>query len=337
MLFFLLYLKDKKSKKHLYLSYFSLGLAFLAKGPVVLIFFLGPVLAFGLFQKEKTALKGLLFLPGWLIFAVLAISWYLYALVHLGAEPFESVIRLDIVQKTVGKSNKDPFYGYFLRLFASFLPWVLIMVYKTKTQIKSLFSNYETSYFSYAFFVPLMIMSLISEKHGKYILPLFPAFAVFLGVWLSSCWADLKVWWEAKANGRLAWAVASVLVCYFLFYSVVEPRIYRYRYESLGPIVAKLQQLPEKTRIYSFARVPNRVVYYYGRPIPVVLKDKINEMISQEQSFALIVESRDWWALEDLNLPILMEYEPYLKHDRAVRILAPPNLASAGAAKKKEG
>jgi hypothetical protein len=334
VLFYFDYLKERGEKKYLYLSYVFLALAFLAKGPVSLVFFVPPILVFGILQKDEYALKGLLFSRGWLLFALIAFPWYLYTLLRLGGDPLGSVIQVDIVRKTVAAVEKDPFYEYLLTLLASFTPWVLILAYKTRTQIRTLFSSYEYAYFSWTFLIPLIVLSLFPVKHGKYILPLFPSFAVFLGIWLSSLFVDLRERWGKKREWNLFLGITILVLGHFLYYSVVEARVYKYRYEAFEPVIAKLRQFSEKVPVYAFQRLHYRLVYYYGHPIPVISKEKVRQIVSEGQPFLLVAESRDWKALEDENLPILMQYKPYLKRNRAVRILATPDLKSSASASK---
>lgn len=309
------------ARKYLYASYLFLALAFLTKGPVALLFFLPPILVFGLSQKDSSVLRGLISGRGWLLFGVVALPWYLFISFSLGSGSVGTVVQEDIVQKLFGFSDADPLYNYPLLLLTSFLPWLFVVGYKTRTQTKAQFSVYDYAYFSSAFIVPLLVMSFFSEKHGKYILPIFPFLAAFLGIWLANLFFDPTRRWGNKYFAHLLLGTIALVLGHFLYYSVIEARIYKYRYEAFPPVVSKLQEYSEGFPVYSFKRLHYRLIYYYERPIPVVNKEQVRQMISEGKSFLLVAEDRDWQELEYGNLDILLEYKPFLKRNRSVRIL----------------
>jgi len=319
------YLEKQYDSKHLYLSYFFLALAFLTKGPVAILFFVPPILAFGLIKKDRNALRGLLCTRGWAIFAVVALPWYLYAFFNL--EPrMERVINKDIISKAFGQEHKDPFYDYILVLLGAFAPWIIAIGYKTRKLTRNLYDRYENAYFTSGFLVPLIIMSFFATKHPKYILPLIPCGAVVMGIWLAELAADLRNRWPEKYSFRVISVVGIMVVGFFFYYSLVEAQIYKYRYEALKPLVAKLKTYSEDDPVYLYKDLNYRVVYYYGEPIPVVQKAELQSMIGNGDSFLVIIESTSWKDLSGEKLCVLAEYKPFLKRDRAVRILASNNL-----------
>lgn len=325
LILYLDYLKKQYDSKYLYLSYFFLALAFLTKGPVALLFFVPPIVVFGLLQKDRKALKGLISVRGWAIFAVVALPWYGYAFFNLETR-MEKVVSKDIISKALSQEHKDPFYDYILVLLGAFAPWIIALCYKTKKVCQHIHNRYETAYFACGFLVPLIIMSFIATKHPKYILPLIPCGAVVIGIWLAELAASLEILWPAKYHFRMVSVVGAVVVGFFLYYSLVEAQIYKYRYEALNPLVAKLKTYGEGNRVYLYKDLNYRVVYYYGEPIPVVQKAKLHDMIENGGSFLLIAESSSWGDLTAEKLCVVAEYKPFLKRDRAVRILATNNL-----------
>ncbi|MCK8601470.1 ArnT family glycosyltransferase [Desulfoferrobacter suflitae] len=325
----LVFYRDHLNKAHgnryLCLSYAFLAFAFLTKGPVALVFFLPPIVVFGLVKKDRKALRGLLSVSGWAIFAGIALPWYLYAFFTLETQ-MERVISEDIVSKAFSGRDKDPVYDYLLVVLAAFAPWIAVVCYRTKKVIRHLHDQYDSAYFAAGFLVPLMVMSCFAQKHAKYILPLIPCGAVLIGIWLAELAADLRRRWHKHYGFRVMSVVGIVLAGFFVYYSLVESRIYRYRFEVLEPLAAKIRAHAVETPVYLYKDLNYQVVYYYGKPIPVVQKPELEAMIKTGQDFLLLAESSGWEDLSGAELCIIAEYKPFLKRDRAVRLLASSNL-----------
>lgn len=325
VVFYFDYLKAKSGSKYLYLSFLFLGLACLAKGPVALVFFLPPILTFAVVKRDRRALKGLLSLRGWLLFAVVALPWYVYIYSNMETR-MEKVINKDVTYKAFNLAHRDPFYEYILVLLGAFAPWIVIVFYKTKKIVKSFFEPYETAYFAYSFLVPLIIMSLFATKHAKYILPLLPSTAVLLGIWYGELFRDLRSRWRETYYSRTIAAVGVMVAGFFLYYAVGEAQIYKYRYEAFAPLISKINATAKGNPVYLYKDLTYRVVYYYGHPMPVVEQQQVKDMISKDEKFLLVADSRSWDDLAGDRLCVVDEIKPFIKRDRAVRILASPTL-----------
>lgn len=325
LIFYFDYLKNRAGSKYLYLSYLFLGLACLTKGPVALVFFVPPILTFGLVKKDRRALKGLLSLRGWAIFSIIAFPWYIYIYLNL-EKRMEKVIHKDVTYKIFNLENRDPFYEYILILLGAFVPWILIVFYKTKKMARSLFDTFEKAYFAYGFLVPLVIMSLFATKHAKYVLPLIPCLAILLGIWFANLAGDLGIRWRGKFHFRSIVAVGIMVVCFFVYYAAVEAQVYKYRYEAFAPLIAKINASAMGHPVYLYKDLTYRVVYYYGKSIPVLKEPEVQDRIKKGESFLLIADSRTWNDLNDEKLCVVAEFKPFIKKDRAVRILASHSL-----------
>jgi len=325
LIFYFDHLKARTGSKYLYLSYLFLGLAFLTKGPVALVFFAPPILTYGLMKKDRRALTGLLSLRGWAIFAIIALPWYIYTYLSL-EKRMERVIHKDVTYKIFNLENRDPFYEYILVLLGAFVPWILTVFYKTRKMVSSLFEAYEKAYFAYGFLVPLCVMSLFAAKHAKYILPLIPCLAILLGIWLAELAGDLGIRWRRKFHSRSMAAVGIMVSGFFLYYAAVEAHIYKYRYEAFEPLIAQVNASANGNPVYLYKDLTYRVVYYYGKPVPVLGEPEVQDKIKKGESFLLIADSRNWNDLKAEKLCLVAEFKPFIKKDRAVRILATYNL-----------
>jgi len=86
-------------------------------------------------------------------------------------------------------SHVHPFYYYLVKFPLQFLPWTLFIPLAVLCHIKKAGSWRldDAALFIVAWFaVPFMLLSLSSGKRGIYLLPLYPAAALFVGVALGS-------------------------------------------------------------------------------------------------------------------------------------------------------
>lgn len=313
LLFFLDYLKKDK-KKYLYLSYLFSGLAFLTKGPVALVFFLPPLIVFAAFLRDKKTWRGLLFLPGWCLWALVAFPWFIYVYFSLGTGPLGAVAEKDLAGKVFDFSAGDPIYYYLLQLMGYFVPWIcLVIFFKPKENIKKIFSNYAGAYIACAFFVPLIIMSLIAVKHGKYIMPLIPFCAAFLGIWGDAVQGMFKDRWPTGLQTKFSIAASGLVLVYFLFFVIITPRMYSYRFESLKPMATKMNAIKGAFPAYCYREEMIQLIYYYQHPLPVIDDQMLADKLSAGESFLLVAKNRHWRELEGRGLCIQAHFAPFLR------------------------
>jgi len=333
---FLDYLRQPEARGGLYLSYLFWGLAFLAKGAASLPFFVPPLLLLWLIRRDRNILKGLLSLRGWIIFAMVALPWFVYSYLQLGERPWEIFVRRDILGKTYWAKERSPLWRYLLDLVTNFLPWILLVFYKTKDRLKGLSASLETSYWSCWFLVPFIIVGSCAVKHAKYILPLFPAVAALLGIWAAGAYVDLRNRWGRKANRITLAAVGALLLGWSLFYAMGEPYFFNYRYACIKPMIAKVRQIQGSAPLFSYNHKYPRLIYYYQAPLRHIHEQKMDEMLKDRESFLLIAEDTDWRELEAKGLCVLAEYRPFLKQGKAARLLGSPNFCKSGGAIRED-
>ena len=327
--FFLDYLKSGR-KLWLYLAYTALGAAILTKGPVALIFFVPPALVFGLLGRDKAVMRGLASLKGWAIALLIALPWFLYLFVE-HRDLLDHVINEDIADKVAGVSRRSPLYTYPLSLAGAFAPWILVVCSRPKVRMQKMFAAYEQRYFLVFAILPVLIMSLVSEKHGKYLLPIFPSLAMVLGIWCHELYSR----WLTKHPERTPhWTVAAVGLLFaghFLFQVVITPRIYQHRFSGLAPMAAAIKQRAGARPVYTHNQELVQLIYYAGRPLPVKKTKEIKEMVRAKESFLLVASSKSWQELADTPLCLLEEVSPFLKKDRSARLLGHGDLCQAAA------
>ncbi len=312
----------RKSRSYLYLAFAVLGLACLAKGPVALVFFIPPLLIYALLRKDITVLKGLASPLAWGLFVIIGGSWFAYAYYGVPDNPLQAVIQKDIVGK-VGSNERDPFYSYFSLLMANFAPWSLIIFYRPRHWFTTLKSSRELQFVLCAFLVPLLIMSFFSSHHGKYMLPLVPFYAVFLGYLLSDSYNVFRQRCGTRCGTRFEniFIALSAALLAFVFAAIViiTPYAVDYRFITLKPLAQKIHDLQSISHVpvYAYIREPIQLIYYYKAPIPVLDRLQLKQKLKQQQSFLLLVEGGKHREIPDeKGLCVLDEFSPYLKKKR---------------------
>jgi len=294
------------------LAWISLGLAVMTKGPVALLFFIPPILLYGLLV-ERRALKCLVTPLGWGLFLMVALPWYLYVYLAVDPETIHAILQRDIVAKV--RKAGAPFYTYLEVIAGGFLPWLFVFfIQPPKLLWRRLRQPGVEAWLAWAVLVPTVIMSTFGAKHGKYLLPLFPAMAGWLGI-------ELARWYEtAGVQGRrlLVGAALVMLSGTLLFHTVLAPIVWKHRYQAIEPIVQKVRRvgLP----LVAFRQTPIQLVYYFGEPVKVVDLEKLQELRHHGQPFLLLADSRFWKRLEPLHLEVVGEWPVYLKKKRKARL-----------------
>ena len=191
--FFQLWQERASRRSLVYVFYASLGLAILAKGPLG---FLLPVLVIVAFLAERRDLQFIWKMKlagGSLVMVVIAASWYVLATAQGGGEFVsrqildENVFRF-FASEQGGPSRDHSFYYYVPTLCAGMLPWSLFFpaliyaLYRSHGQ-----GDAKSRYLMIWCGVELLFFSLASGKRSNYILPMYPALALLLGVW----WQEL--------------------------------------------------------------------------------------------------------------------------------------------------
>ncbi len=112
----------------IYLSFLSLALAFLVKGPLAIALVIPIVILFLFLEKSFKILKIRQLGIGALICIAVILPWYIAVYLKEGAPYlYENVIRQNFVRFFDAWSHKRPFYYYFRTLPLDFFPWSLFL------------------------------------------------------------------------------------------------------------------------------------------------------------------------------------------------------------------
>lgn len=244
------------------LSYVLLGCALLTKGPVSLLLVTLPVLVFALIQRQERARAYLCDIPGWLIALSLGASWYAAVTLHEGMDVWKAIFQQDIVDKVSGSVGSDPWYAYLLYLAGDFAPFCLLLLVGPRQLWRQIRQSPPLLLALCATLVPLVVFSLFSDKHAKYLLPTYPCVALLLAYHWVQVFSRMEGW-RRKA---MVWAPLVVLFGFVSFYTVLERTVFAYRYQAL-PEVTRIAAAHPGLPLYSLEVPDMRLVYYAGRPV----------------------------------------------------------------------
>lgn len=187
---YLLYLglMEKKRRLAAYIFAFVLmALGTLTKGPVGFILPLLVLIVFSSFANNLRSLFTKEFFWGFFLFILLILSWLIPACMKAGGSYTNELLLKQIFGRYFRPfSHKEPFYFYFVRFPAEFLPWIFFLpsaiIYLIKNKI-----NEANVKFIFIWFASIFIFFTLSKsKNDLYILPAYPAAAMAIAYYWQS-------------------------------------------------------------------------------------------------------------------------------------------------------
>ncbi len=303
-------LKKPPQKRWIYLSYLLLALAMLTKGPLVLLLVTLPLIIFAISQKSTAAWQVIKSPIGWLIFIVIGLSWYLAVSLQLGFDIWHKIAAQDLANKMTGEDAK-PLWSYLTWQIVDFFPFILLIFLSRKYQY--LFQK-NTKAIAVLIFaaVPFIIFSLFSNKHAKYLLPIYPLIAICLGILMYELFQRSNLFIQRMLIGLGVLLPLS----YFIFYAAFEPKIFAYRVASLPSIKVWLSSQAAPLAYYK--KIDERLFFYSPSIIKIVDDKTLNTL--QRTNTLLLVENHNEAAIKVIAECHLHSFKPYLKDDKSLEV-----------------
>lgn len=322
------YSRGEGSRTWLWLSYFLLGLAVLTKGPLALLFVTLPLLADAFCSREQRQWSVLKDGWGWCIFLVVGLSWYLVVSLHLGFGIWQATVERDMVHKMQSAASGEPFFNYVLWLVADFFPVSLLFFLAPLVTWRRWKMRGDLFALLLAVLIPLLIYSAFSDKHAKYLLPLYPVLAILLGVRLA------EIMEKSGVMVRRLILTAGLLlpIGYAVFYGVVEARVFDYRV-SVFPQFKGWLQSTGTNRIYAYEDLDERLIYYAERDIKSLDQSALNALRESHTPLLLLVENARVAEVRALADCQVHEFTPYLKKHKSLVVFGFAEACPQGPAK----
>ncbi len=219
---------ESEKRGYLALFYAFLALGTLAKGPVAPFLALVILVIFALLKREWRILLRTLWIPGILVFLVVALPWYV-AVQFRNAEVF----RVFILQHNLARFSEDlyhhrqPFWVYIPVLLLGTMPWTLWLIAAVVERFRlawsegrNAISSEEDSWQLFLLIwllVPVLFFSASQSKLPGYVLPAIPAGALLVSEYLAGK--------RATRSGISGWLAAlhGLLCGLLLFAALVTP------------------------------------------------------------------------------------------------------------------
>jgi len=217
------YIRQERAWRWCLIGYAAAGLAVLAKGPLalVLVFLaLGPFMVWRQWRLREFPKFGrwLPHLVGVAICLAIAAPWYLLSAKAVGGAEFaqKNLIRENWTRFANAFDHQNPFYEYLILLPLDFLPWSIFLPAGLALVWRSRREEGETKWLADFLLLWLglsfLFFSISQSKQGKYLLPLYPGFALIVGWLLSASLNQLAGRPPTKAVSGSFWVCFTALL-----------------------------------------------------------------------------------------------------------------------------
>ncbi len=282
------------------LSFFSMGLGTLAKGPSGFIVPWVIVIIELIRKRELRRLVSREFGLGYLVFLLTVLPWPLLFVDHVGFD--QSLLLLKSSQIA---SRKNPIYYYFVQIWVQYAPWSLFipyMLYGLWEERKEPSAS-QRSFFIVWFVAVFILLTLFQYKAARYLLPALPAFALLIGGL-----------WRTKFSYFLILFILSLLA----WYGVDAHWMVKDALHSPGRELAReLRPLAGDASLYGYEldlATIEEVDFYLERVIPMIKRPREVVRRLQEEGRSIVLmpkEAYDPLAQRGILPPVLKKEFPY--------------------------
>ena len=172
-----------------YLFYLCAALAVVTKGPIGLVFPAGIAFLYLLFTKQLAELKQMKVISGGLLFALVALPWYL-AMYHYHGTAFTDTFLgfHNITRFTTPEHPEGRLWYYFIPvLILGFFPWSAFMVQAVREAVRGA-ERFPVFLVIWAAIV-FGFFTISQTKLVSYILPMYPPLALLVGWYIDRIWS----------------------------------------------------------------------------------------------------------------------------------------------------
>lgn len=169
----------------------------LTKGPVALVFIISFLWGVRLRSKDERPFQKVHFIWGMIAVAVILFGWMWAESRGASMDAVRNQAQTQIIQRIFSpKLHKKPFWYYTGNIPVNFAPWIIAILGATYFLIKNSAFRSEHLKKLYPlimwFCIPFIFFSVLGGKREQYLLPVYPAMALFAGWYIS------EVIWEKK-------------------------------------------------------------------------------------------------------------------------------------------
>jgi 4-amino-4-deoxy-L-arabinose transferase-like glycosyltransferase len=295
------------SKKWGYFFFVGLGLGLLAKGPLIGVLTLPPIVVWCLIQhKLFKALKTAPWLLGSLIMTAIALPWYIltekaspgFIDYFIVGEHFNRYFNSEWVGDKYGFPKQQPYGIVWVFLFAFCLPWSIFLIQSLRKKIRTIRHHpWGLFLLFWMLWTPLFFSTSSSLIH-PYILPV----TIPVALWISHFWNENK-----KRTLYLGIGISIPVILFVVYLSgfakpLLENNTDKYLIENSAalPIYA-LQKKTYSSQFYSQGKI--KIVDTLG----------LKKMIDSNTQFKIIIDHR---TLENISPKIKNRLNKKIEHKK---------------------
>ena len=285
--------------------WFFLGLALLAKGPLVLLFFYAVVLAVLWQATELRELVRRPHLVGLILMLAIFGAWAVPYLQMTDAGHVASVWSKQFSGRVTGTDFK---FGDWLlnipRGIAYLLPWVALLPFARFALLENEKDRKLCRALSLGVAVPFIVVNLVPGALPRYTMPLLPPAIWLLAVFIRSH----ALLWPKELRKAITWSVAGITVAMLIYSLTIIP--FLQRREKVRPIAAQLDAaIPPNESLYAVDPDYQPFLFYLQRPIIYV--SEVGDL--PQNARYLLVQPTDENAAENSALWEPQRAEPILR------------------------
>ncbi|MEM9011215.1 MAG: glycosyltransferase family 39 protein [Pseudomonadota bacterium] len=219
----------------------AIGVGALIKGPIILLPVLGTVLWLIAFERRLGLLSALSPGRGLLLALLIAAPWYVAIAERTGGAFFEDALVGDLLSKvTAGAESHGAPPGYYLAtIWGTFWPWAALLLLAAPFAWRE--RRRPEVRFLLGWIIPTwLVLALTATKLPHYILPVFPALAAFLSLWLIETQAGMAGWPRRLLAAAVYLVVGGALALFAIFGPAVVEGTGSFTAISLGGLALVL-------------------------------------------------------------------------------------------------
>ena len=164
----------------------AMGVGFMTKGPVIFVLTLAPALLAAWWVRDGSPARALASLRGWLVFALIALPWYLVVIIKTPGL-LSYFLQRQIWERyaTTLHQRGGPIYYFLVVILVGALPWTWAALRGLWDAVRTAAGqrNLPDALLASWIALPLVFFSFSGSKLPAYVLPLFPALAVLASTW----------------------------------------------------------------------------------------------------------------------------------------------------------
>ncbi len=274
-----------------YLVFLGFGLGLIAKGPIVFILTIPPILGWILiFKQHKIVFNRIALLKGFIITLVIGVPWYIFAEKATSGfidyfvigEHFKRFFDSNWVGDKYGFPKSQPIGMIWVFLVLFTFPWILILIKNLWKERVYIIKNKWIAFLClWLLWTPLFFTVSKSLIH-PYIMPVIMPIALLITYF----WAKTKLELLCLKFGVLIPVLALLLSTYASF----QGKLSYYNTDKLF----FNEKLTQRNQVFHLNKKSYSSQFYSNGAIKSIELQSVKELLSSKKSFLILISKKDY-------------------------------------------